>query len=704
MHAASPELDRQRSGARSGMRWRSRGGNPFVRHEFLLALERDGLRRSRHRLDAASSGARRRAARSTRRCRCISKSALVGRVRLRLELGARLRAGRPALLPEARQHGAVHAGDRALACWSHQTPRRACTDRALALDRATRASRRRVVRPPAVRQRGRSRSAASRGDFSGARTASSTGTTATTRASTTSWRRSAPRSARRRCANAGACRRTASRSARCAARRWTRACGTSCSVLREHVRSRAATSTISTWRSSALCRRHCPDAVMVKLAEFAGHADRGGDLLPRRRHALRSLLGRGRGVSQPAFRDLLLPGNRVLHRAGPAALRAGNAGRAQSAARLRAHADLVGALDRGSALPARDRQLPRAGARRPWIEYMRQVQEHVPFTKRVGLKPDASRQSCVARSSGSPNAIRRTLSAGRSRTARTRWSARRRRRPVPAAPARRVSTRHLSLVLARPADPVVVPGSARGAVPGELQRVAQSREINAQPRLTSRDSTLRSATSFAPAAAASCGRAAPGCRRKCAPPISSCTGWAMPTRSRPGRASGWSAACTASRSGAVFFGESMFSIERDASKVALQAPVRRAASTRGFHMIDCQMATPHLMSLGAQLIPRPSSSTCWRATSSDAAAAGALDRRHDRHPLTATPRLERRPRCNAARRARAVHCIARCLYAQFARFPGASRAIIESACRKRMQFRWKDVSSTRFRTRPFAFS
>jgi leucyl/phenylalanyl-tRNA--protein transferase len=25
---------------------------------------------------------------------------------------------------------------------------------------------------------------------------------------------------------------------------------------------------------------------------------------------------------------------------------------------------------------------------------------------------------------------------------------------------------------------------------------------------------------------------------------------------------------------------------------------------RGFHMIDCQMATPHLLSLGAQLIPR----------------------------------------------------------------------------------------------------
>jgi leucyl/phenylalanyl-tRNA--protein transferase len=56
--------------------------------------------------------------------------------------------------------------------------------------------------------------------------------------------------------------------------------------------------------------------------------------------------------------------------------------------------------------------------------------------------------------------------------------------------------------------------------------------------------------------------------------------------------------------GQVFFGESMFSLERDASKVAL-ARLCGELLARGFHMIDCQMATPHLMSLGAQLIPRP---------------------------------------------------------------------------------------------------
>ena len=55
--------------------------------------------------------------------------------------------------------------------------------------------------------------------------------------------------------------------------------------------------------------------------------------------------------------------------------------------------------------------------------------------------------------------------------------------------------------------------------------------------------------------------------------------------------------------GQVFFGESMFSLERDVSKVAL-ARLCSELLARGFHMIDCQMATPHLMSLGAQLIPR----------------------------------------------------------------------------------------------------
>lgn len=55
--------------------------------------------------------------------------------------------------------------------------------------------------------------------------------------------------------------------------------------------------------------------------------------------------------------------------------------------------------------------------------------------------------------------------------------------------------------------------------------------------------------------------------------------------------------------GRVFFGESMFSAETDASKVAL-AHLARLLAARGYGMIDCQMTTAHLMSLGAREIPR----------------------------------------------------------------------------------------------------
>jgi leucyl/phenylalanyl-tRNA---protein transferase len=55
--------------------------------------------------------------------------------------------------------------------------------------------------------------------------------------------------------------------------------------------------------------------------------------------------------------------------------------------------------------------------------------------------------------------------------------------------------------------------------------------------------------------------------------------------------------------GRMFYGESMFSREPDASKVAL---VRLARQLRRwqFGLIDCQMETPHLASLGARTIPR----------------------------------------------------------------------------------------------------
>ncbi|MDB5693240.1 MAG: leucyl/phenylalanyl-tRNA--protein transferase [Alphaproteobacteria bacterium] len=50
--------------------------------------------------------------------------------------------------------------------------------------------------------------------------------------------------------------------------------------------------------------------------------------------------------------------------------------------------------------------------------------------------------------------------------------------------------------------------------------------------------------------------------------------------------------------GAAFFGESMFSLQRDASKVALAWLVARL-KVGGYRLLDCQFMTDHLRSLGA---------------------------------------------------------------------------------------------------------
>jgi leucyl/phenylalanyl-tRNA--protein transferase len=55
--------------------------------------------------------------------------------------------------------------------------------------------------------------------------------------------------------------------------------------------------------------------------------------------------------------------------------------------------------------------------------------------------------------------------------------------------------------------------------------------------------------------------------------------------------------------GRAFFGESMFSRATDASKIAL-AHLCAFLAQRDFGIIDCQMETSHLASLGARPIPR----------------------------------------------------------------------------------------------------
>ena len=53
--------------------------------------------------------------------------------------------------------------------------------------------------------------------------------------------------------------------------------------------------------------------------------------------------------------------------------------------------------------------------------------------------------------------------------------------------------------------------------------------------------------------------------------------------------------------GGVFFGESMFHVETDASKVALVALIERMR-TRGYRLLDVQFTTQHLERFGAREI------------------------------------------------------------------------------------------------------
>jgi len=55
--------------------------------------------------------------------------------------------------------------------------------------------------------------------------------------------------------------------------------------------------------------------------------------------------------------------------------------------------------------------------------------------------------------------------------------------------------------------------------------------------------------------------------------------------------------------GRVFFGESMFSVQANASKIALFALTKHMLAN-GMPLIDCQVESPHLLTLGATMMPR----------------------------------------------------------------------------------------------------
>ena len=93
--------------------------------------------------------------------------------------------------------------------------------------------------------------------------------------------------------------------------------------------------------------------------------------------------------------------------------------------------------------------------------------------------------------------------------------------------------------------------------------------------------------------------------------------------------------------GRAFFGESMFSLATDASKVALAWLVARM-KVGGFTLLDCQFMTAHLASLGAVSIPRRTYVTLLSAAlgggdSGVGAGAGAASLPAGAVPLRGSP-------------------------------------------------------------------
>jgi len=74
--------------------------------------------------------------------------------------------------------------------------------------------------------------------------------------------------------------------------------------------------------------------------------------------------------------------------------------------------------------------------------------------------------------------------------------------------------------------------------------------------------------------------------------------------------------------GRAFFGESMVTRVRDASKVALAHLVARLKAG-GFQLLDCQFITDHLASMGAVEIPRDDYVALLEAALGDSAGAGS---------------------------------------------------------------------------------
>ncbi|KQR07577.1 MULTISPECIES: leucyl/phenylalanyl-tRNA--protein transferase [Xanthomonas] len=86
--------------------------------------------------------------------------------------------------------------------------------------------------------------------------------------------------------------------------------------------------------------------------------------------------------------------------------------------------------------------------------------------------------------------------------------------------------------------------------------------------------------------------------------------------------------------GRMFFGESMFSAVSGGSKVALAA-LAADLHARGWPLLDAQVENPHLLSLGAQHMPRPEFVQHVQRQVALVEPAGSWSERYGERPVTA---------------------------------------------------------------------
>ena len=347
------------------------------------------------------------------------------------------------------------------------------------------------------------------------------------------------------------------------------------------------------------------DHFMVKRARRARRDGGGRGVLLEPGGAVRPLLGRARAASQPAFRNLLPPGHRVLHRARHPALRARHAGRAQGEPRLRAGqrpGPCTGSSIRASARPSAT--ICGAKARTSTSTRARST-AHVPYR-------DARLRARSKSEDGDEQdhhlAHARTATASGFHRSTRRWTSPKGCSP-PVATSRRPAcwppTGAESFPGIRPASRCCGgrPIRARCWCPAEFRC---SRSLG--KTLRNRGFEVTFDRDFAAVVDACAARREHSAGTWITPEMRAAYCELHARRPRPqrrgaARAAHWSAASTACCVGRVFFGESMFSRERDASKVALARLAERAI-VAGLQLIDCQLPTPHLRSLGSKPMAR----------------------------------------------------------------------------------------------------